>query len=79
VVVAENVIIGKNVRIGVGEDKKNEYDPKVYSGLITVVGMDSVIPDDVTIGKNCVIGVDVDPNDFESRTLESGGYIFHRR
>jgi len=79
VVVAENVVIGKNVRIGVGEDKKNEYDPKVYSGLITVVGMDSVIPDDVTIGKNCVIGVDVDPNDFESRTLESGGYIFHRR
>jgi len=79
VVVAENVVIGKNVRIGIGENKKNKYDPKIYSGLITVIGMDSVIPDNVTIGKNCVIGVDVKPSDFDSRILESGEYIFHRR
>jgi glucose-1-phosphate adenylyltransferase len=50
----------------------------VYSGLLTVVGMNSVIPDDMVIGKNCVIGIGVGPEDFKSKTLESGDYVIVR-
>ncbi|WP_334100266.1 glucose-1-phosphate adenylyltransferase [Thermotoga petrophila] len=78
VIIAESVKIGNNVRMGVGEDAENKLDPKVYSGLLTVVGMNSVIPDDMVIGKNCVIGIGVKPEDFKSKTLESGDYVIPR-
>jgi len=78
VIVAENVKIGNNVKMGVGEDAESKLDPKIYTGLLTVVGMNSTIPDDVVIGKNCVIGVGVKPEDFKTKKLESGDFVLPR-
>jgi len=74
-IIAENVRIGDGTRIGVGEDARSKLDPKVYTGLLTVVGMNSIIPGGVVIGKNCVIGVDITPEDFKSKEIPSGDFL----
>lgn len=76
-VIAERVKINDGVQIGVGEDAPSALDPEVYTGLITVIGMYSKIPENVRIGKNCVVGVGVTENDFNVRELPSGGFILH--
>ncbi|PLV58995.1 glucose-1-phosphate adenylyltransferase [Thermotoga sp. KOL6] len=75
VIIAENVKVGNNVKIGVGEDAGSKLNPKIYTGLLTVVGMNSEIPDNMVIGKNCVIGVGVSSTDFKTQHLESGDYV----
>lgn len=77
-IVAERVIIADNVQIGVGEDAPSSLDPEVYTGLITVIGMYSKIPENTRIGKNCVVGVGVTEQDFTSKELSSGGFVMHR-
>ena len=78
-IIAERSIIGRNVKIGLGEDKPSEYDPRIYYGGITVVGFDTVIPDGVEIGKNVVIGNRVREEDFTDRTIPSGGFVFKKK
>ena len=77
-IIAENVVVGKNVVIGEGDFAESQLDKKVYNSFVSVVGMDAVIPDGVRIGKNVVIGIDVRPEDFDSREVPSGGYVLHR-
>lgn len=77
-IVAERVIVRERVIIGQGEPAFSRLDKEVYSDHISVIGMYSKIPSDVVIGKNCVIGIGVTERDFESATLESGGYILHK-
>ena len=76
-VIAENVRLGNEVVIGEGEFAKSSLDEKVYNSPITVIGMDSVIPDGIVLGKNVVVGIDVRPEDFESKEIPSGGYVLH--
>ncbi|MCD8022715.1 MAG: glucose-1-phosphate adenylyltransferase [Lachnospiraceae bacterium] len=54
-IIAENVTVGENVRMGVGEEVPNRLKPSVYSFGLAVVGEDSVIPANVSIGKNTAI------------------------
>ncbi len=77
-IIAERVVIGDGVVIGEGEYAESELDKKIYNSIVTVVGMDSVVPEGVRIGKNVVIGVDVKPEDFKSKEIPSGGYVLHR-
>lgn len=56
-IVAENVIIGKNTRLGIGEEAENETDPHIYNSGLVCIGEKSIIPEGITIGKNaCVFG-----------------------
>ncbi|MBO8160936.1 MAG: glucose-1-phosphate adenylyltransferase [Thermosipho sp. (in: Bacteria)] len=73
-IIAENVIVGNSVKIGVGEFAESKLNSKIYNSEISVIGMDSIIKDEVTIGKNCVIGNEK-VVDFRI-TLESGDYIY---
>ena len=50
-IVAEDVVIGKNVVLGCGEEAPNVLKPAVYSFGIATVGEKSYIPDGVRIGK----------------------------
>jgi len=73
--------IGENVKIGLGENIPNEEKPHIYNTGITVIGENSVIPDNVKIGKNCVIFGKTAPKDYqnsalEGSILESGQSIF---
>ena len=67
-----NVHVHKNVRIGHGDNIPNEKKPKVYHTGITVIGEDSVIPEGVTIGKNCAVAGKTTPEDYQDNRLDSG-------
>ena len=58
--------------MGVGEDIPNELKPAIYNTGITVLGMNSVVPDGVVLGKNCVISGATVAEDYPDGRLESG-------
>ena len=72
VIIAENVMIGDRVKMGIGEEKDNETDPHIYNhGLCTICDR-NVIPNDVTIGKNICIGGVTKQEDYPDLYLPSG-------
>lgn len=71
-IIAENVQVGDNVRLGIGEEADNETDPHIYNSSIVTIGEKSMIPDGVAIGKNsCVFGVTT-LEDYPGNCLASG-------
>ncbi|MCR5254948.1 MAG: glucose-1-phosphate adenylyltransferase [Acetatifactor sp.] len=71
-IVAENAEIGDNVKMGVGEEVENDTAPHIYNHGLVTVGERSVIPDNVTIGKNTVIFGETVESDYPGSTLQSG-------
>ena len=71
-VIDEKCKIGKNVQMGVGEDVPNEQKPAIYNTGITVMGMNSIVPDGVVMGKNCVISGATVAADYPDGKLASG-------
>ncbi len=74
-IIDEHCVIGENVKMGVGENIINENKPKIYNTGITVVGEHTDIPDNVTIGKNCVVYGKTTSADYKDSVLESGKSI----
>lgn len=74
-IVAENVIIGAGSRVGVGAEAESRLDKKIYSFGIATIGENSVIPKNVTIGKNTAISGVTDESDYTNGELPSGDYI----
>jgi len=74
-IIAEDTVIGKNVRMGVGEYADNEESRRVYNSPITIVGYNASIPDNAVIGKNCVIHSGVDESSVDNWEIESGRSI----
>ena len=74
-IVAENVTIGDNVKFSVGEYAPNVLNPKVYAFDLVTVSEGSVIPANVSIGKNtAIVGVTTE-EDYPNGLLESGHCI----
>ena len=71
-VIDEKCKIGKDVQMGVGEDVPNELKPAIYNTGITVLGMNSIVPDGVVVGKNCVISGETAAADYSDGKLASG-------
>lgn len=71
-IVAENVVVGSNVKLGVGEEAENDTAPHIYNHGIVTVGEKSVIPSGVTVGKNSVISGITDLSDYADAYLASG-------
>lgn len=71
-IVDEEVQIGSNVRLGVGEDRPNDTAPHIYNSGLVTVGEGSVIPDGVSVGKNTVIFGETSRADYINDYLESG-------
>ncbi|HIX76293.1 MAG TPA: glucose-1-phosphate adenylyltransferase [Candidatus Fusicatenibacter merdavium] len=77
-IIAENVKVGNNVVMGVGEEAPNVLKPKIYSFGLVTVGENAVIPDNVRIGKNvCISGVTT-AEDYPNGELPSGGAIVEK-
>ena len=74
-IVAENCCIGDNVRLGVGEEKPNKFNEKVYSFGLVTIGEDSVIPANVSVGKNTAISGRTEAADYPEGILDSGEVI----
>ncbi len=71
-IVAEQVQIGNHVRLGIGEEVPNETAPHIYNQGIVTVGEKSIIPDEVTVGKNAVVFGVTTPADYPDSFLASG-------
>ncbi len=71
-IVAENTVIGDDVRLGIGEEEDNETDPHIYNHGIVTVGEKSVVPQGVTVGKNSVVFGVTSAEDYVDGTLPSG-------
>ena len=71
-IVAEDVSIGNNVRLGVGEEVPNDTAPHIYNHGIVTIGEKSTIPHGVTVGKNTVIFGETTDKDYENSHFASG-------
>ena len=71
-IIAEGVEIGNNVKLGVGEEVVNETHPHIYNHGIVTVGEKSVIPDNITVGKNTVITGEFEKDEIENNYIASG-------
>ncbi|MDR0999932.1 MAG: glucose-1-phosphate adenylyltransferase [Clostridiales bacterium] len=76
-IIDEQCAIGDNVVIGEGDNIPNNLKPKIYDTGITVVAEHAVVPDGVTIGKNCVIAGVSSLDEYTDNRLCSGGSIIH--
>ena len=74
-IIAENVKVGSDVQIGVGEYAPSTYDQKVYQFDLATIGENSIIPDGVKIGKNTAIAGETTVGDYPDGLLASGNYI----
>ncbi len=71
-IVAENAKIGKNVKLGIGDETENETDPEIYNHGLVTVAEHSVLPDNISIGKNSVVSGVFEAEDFEGGMLAPG-------
>ena len=74
-IIAEDVTVGDNVIIGCGEEAKNVLKPAVYAFGLATIGEQSVIPDNVKIGRNTAISGITAAEDYPNGILESGQVI----
>ena len=74
-VIAQNVKIGQNCEIGVGEFEPSVYDQRVYNAELATIGENSVIPDNVKVGRNTAIYGVTTAEDYPDGLLASGGAI----
>ena len=74
-IIAENVIVGENVIMGEGPEAENVLKPKVYAFGLVTIGENSVIPDNVKIGKNTAIKGVTTAEDYPDGELPAGGVI----
>ncbi|MEN8905946.1 MAG: glucose-1-phosphate adenylyltransferase [Clostridiales bacterium] len=75
-ILSEGVKTGKHTKIGIGEDIQNDSKPDIYNYGITVIGENTELLDEMTIGKNVVIDCDITPQDITSNTIESGKSLY---
>lgn len=71
-IVAEEVRIGDNNKFGIGEEVENETNPNIYSNGLVTIGEHTVIPDNITVGKNTMISGETTVKDYEGKCLPSG-------
>ena len=71
-IIAEEVVVGSNVNLGVGEEAENETAPHIYNHGIVTIGERSVIPDGVSVGRNSVVFGTTTAKDYTDGSLASG-------
>ena len=74
-IVAENSRIGEGAVLGVGEEAPNVLNESIYSFGLVTVGEDTVIPENVRIGKNTAISGETVHEDYPNGELASGQVI----
>lgn len=74
-IIAEDVKIGSGCKLGVGADKPNTLNPKVYGFGLVTIGEGSTVPSNVSIGKNTAISGETTIEDYPNNFLDSGESI----
>lgn len=74
-IIAENSKIGEGAVLGVGEEAPNVLNESIYSFGLVTVGEDTVIPENVRIGKNTAISGKTVHEDYPNGELAGGQVI----
>ena len=74
-IIAEGCKVGDNVVMGIGEEVPNKLNESIYSFGLVTVGEDSVIPENVKIGKNTAILGETLISDYPDKLLAGGEVI----
>lgn len=74
-IIAENSRIGEGAVLGVGEEAPNVLNESIYSFGLVTVGEDTVIPENVRIGKNTAISGKTVYEDYPNGELAGGQVI----
>ena len=74
-IIAENVTVSDDVKMGVGESAPNEMAPHIYTHDLVTIGEKSFVPKGVSIGKNTVISGVTTWADYTDSYLASGKSI----
>ena len=74
-IIAENVTIGNNVELGIGDEVENKLNSSVYAFGLVTIGENSVIPSGVKIGKNTAVSGETASEDYPNGILASGESI----
>ena len=74
-IIAENSRIGEGAVLGVGEEVPNVLNESIYSFGLVTVGEDTVIPENVRIGKNTAISGKTVHEDYPNGELAGGQVI----
>ena len=71
-IIAENVVVGNEVKLGIGEEAENDTAPHIYNHGLVTIGEKSVVPDGISVGKNSVIFGVTTAADYADSQLASG-------
>jgi glucose-1-phosphate adenylyltransferase len=71
-IIDEYTEIGNNTKIGTLPEKENDTRPDIYNSGLVTIGEKSIIPSNVTIGKNAVIAGETRSEDYPNGILDSG-------
>ena len=74
-IIAENCRIEDGLTLGIGEEAPNKLNESVYSFGLVTIGDDSVIPENVSVGKNTAISGVTEREDYPDGILASGEVI----
>lgn len=74
-IVAENCRIEDNVTLGIGEEAPNKLNAEIYAFGLVTVGDDSVVPENVKVGRNTAISGVTYKEDYPDGVLASGEVI----
>lgn len=71
-IIAENVNIGDDVKLGIGEEVDNDTAPHIYNHGLVTIGEKTVVPNGVSVGKNSVVSGNTTVADYPDMYLGSG-------
>jgi glucose-1-phosphate adenylyltransferase len=72
-IIDKYVLIGRESEIGRGDcGVANHFFPEHLNTGLTLIGKEASIPDNVTIGTNCIIHSNVEAKDFPTRRISNG-------
>ena len=74
-IIAENCRIEDGANLGVGDEAPNKMNPNVYAFGLVTVGDDSVIPENVKVGKNTAIYGPTEKSEYPDGLLKSGSSL----
>ena len=74
-IVAENCRIEDGVTLGIGEEVPNKLNASVYAFGLVTIGDNSVVPENVKVGKNTAISGVTQKEDYPDGVLASGEVI----
>lgn len=74
-ILAENVTVGEHCELGIREEVPNEMRADIYGFGLVTIGENSIIPDNVKVGKNTAISGETTADEYPNGILESGKVI----